>query len=346
MRRISSDVIVKEAYMEQLTATSAYLPQDGFLMDSGRPPVPEDCPPLGERAAFKRYFDEEGFIVVRNALPASLCEAAKQAFLAEVWPDKRHLFLRHASGAYERHVYTDAGFMKYPIMNIQDVSGQRYPRFRNLGLQLLTQDAIRRAMENLFGEPGQLIHSMYFDGNQVTWAHRDGHYIDSKTPGSMVGVWVAAEDIHPDAGRFYVLPRSHRMAVPGEHDDPNREAYKAAMAAFVRNGPLDCVSPILKQGDMLLWSSLTIHGSLPTLDGQRSRRSFTAHYIPRSHGFRWSGGNAANKPRAFVVNGVQVTSHIEPGLAGFAKQLLIDRLPALYSRLRRARLGAAGKTGA
>ena len=71
-------------------------------------------------------------------------------------------------------------------------------------------------------------------------------------------------------------------------------AYKKRMADFVRDGPLDCVAPILQQGDMLLWTSMVIHGSLPTMDERWSRRSFTAHYVPVPQPY--TGANAWRIP--------------------------------------------------
>ncbi|MES2299923.1 MAG: phytanoyl-CoA dioxygenase family protein [Pseudomonadota bacterium] len=294
-------------------------------------------PALDSPLAFKEYFEREGFILMRRAVQAPLCEGAKQAFLQEAFLDKQAFFVRHASGTYERHVYTDQGFMKFPIMNLQDISGKKYPQFKRRGLDLLTQVSIKRAMEVLFGEPGRMIHTMYFDGNQTTWAHRDGHYIDSEHAGAMVGVWVAAEDIHPDSGRFFILPRSHRMALPGEDKNPNGPAYKAMMAQFVREGPLDCVAPILEQGDVLLWTSLTIHGSLPSTNPKFSRRSFTAHYVPQSHQFKRQVARHV-APRSIMVNDVAVSLQRDhDSLAGTLKDALRSDFPRLYWMIRRAK---------
>jgi phytanoyl-CoA hydroxylase len=309
------------------------MPREAVLLHPSKATSDENYPGLEDSQAFKGYFDREGFIVVRNAVPSVLCEAAKRAFLTEVLPDKSNLFLRHESGTYERHVLTEAGFMKYPIMNIQDISDKKYESFKKSGLELLTHSTVQRAVENVFGEPGRLIHTMYFDGNQTTWAHRDGHYIDSQPSGKMIGIWVAVEDIKPGAGRFYIIPRSHQTPVPGELDNPNGAAYKTRMAEFVRNGPLDCVSPILNQGDMLIWTSRTIHGSLPTLDPQFPRRSFTAHYIPESCQFRWGDGEASRK--SIIVNGVAVTLHgAQSAFSQRVKNLLRTRYPSLYSMAR------------
>ncbi len=286
---------------------------------------------------FRAYFEREGFVVLCNAIPPEMCETAKQAFLTEVHPDKHALFMRHASGMHERHVYTEHGFMKFPMMNIQDLPDRCYPGFKRNGLALLTHEAVQQAMAILFGEPAQLVHTMYFDGNQATWAHRDGHYIDSDREGSMVGAWIAAEDIHPDAGRFFVVPRSHRIGVLGELQDPNGAGYKTAMADFVRNGPLDCVAPILRQGDMLLWSAMTIHGSLPSAQPQWSRRSFTGHYVPRSHQLK-KHLKRETALQTITVNGVQVTLHSDQQtVLGLLKSVLRVDFPRLYGAMRRTK---------
>lgn len=272
----------------------------GFITD------PYPTPEAPER--FRAWFEEEGCIVIRNAVTPRLCQAGIDAFRREVLPDHLAFFERHASGKFERHVYTPAGFMKYPIMNLQDLPERKYAAFRRAGLNVLTHPAIQRAMRVLCNEPARIVHTMYFDGNQTTWAHRDGHYIDAGQAGSMIGVWVAAEDIDPQAGRFFVLPRSHRMRVPGEEGDPNSPEYKQRMADFVRHGPLDCLAPVLRQGDVLLWSSLTIHGSLPTADPRCSRRSFTAHYVPASQAYQWNVRPQASR-RSMRFNKVDVVLH-------------------------------------
>ena len=304
----------------------------------------EPYPSLENSVAFRQWFEREGYIVVRHAVPAKLCDSGIQAFCREVLPDRWGFFERHASGRYERHVLTESGFMKYPIMNLQDMSETKYADFRSKGLDVLTQPRIRQAVQVVCGEVGRLVHTMYFDGNQTTWAHRDGHYIDSGEPGQMVGIWVAAEDIHPEAGRFFVLPRSHLMKVPGEASDPNSHEYKARMADFVRHGPLDCLSPVLRQGDMLMWNSMIIHGSLPTTDPRYSRRSFTAHYVPHSHQYRWNVRSEASH-KSIVVNQVEVILHRDDSTwLARTRNTLRSGLPRLYGLAQAMRRAMPGVT--
>lgn len=287
--------------------------------------------PLVDAAALRRFFKEHGYAVIRNAVPGELCQQTIAAFNRDVKPDKR-FFKRHESSTYERHVFTDAGFMKYPIMNIQDLSDARLNEFRDAGLRVLTHRNIQNVMTSLFGEPGKIIHTMYFDGNQKTWAHRDSHYLDSEQTGRMIGVWVAAEDIHPEAGRFFVHAGSHRATLAVDDADPNGHDYKQKVAQLVEAHAEDWprVAPVLRQGDVLIWSSLTVHGSLATTAPQYSRRSFTAHYIPMSHSYRWLRRYPGSH-RSIAMNGVEIVQHQQQmALALQLEHRLRVDLPMLY----------------
>ena len=287
-------------------------------------------PTLNSPESMREFFDREGYIVVRNAVAKELCAEAIQAFNLQVKPDTKTFFMRHESGTGECHVFTEAGFMKYPIMNIQDL-GSRYQQFRETGLGILTQDTVKKVITTILGEPGKLIHTMYFDGNQHTWPHRDTYTIDSEQIGTMIGVWVAAEDIQLGAGSFYVYPKSHRMVMPleatGEEINPNGKDYKDGVRKYLDMNDLVCTAPALCQGDMILWSSKTIHGSLDTTAPHYSRRSFTGHYISESQEFLWFHKYRGSR-KTMTVNGVKVTLHGDK--TGFGKQLmyrLIIRFP-------------------
>lgn len=274
-------------------------------------PQEDPYPALGDLPRIRQYFEQEGYVVLRNAVPPEICSKAVKGFEREIKP-RRGYFIRHASTRPERHVFTEYGFMKYPIMNVQDLPQSRFPRFRQHGLEILTHPNLTQVLRGLFGEEGKLTHTMFFDGNQVTWAHQDTYYIDSAQVGSMIGVWVAAEDIQPGAGRFFVYPRSHRLplrVLGKDFDlDPNGDAYKAYVLQLIRDHGLRCRAPALRQGDAILFSSRTIHGSLPTTQPYFSRKSFTAHYIPMSHGLRWFHTRDVDLPSR-VINGVNVLHH-------------------------------------
>lgn len=296
-------------------------------------PASHHYPQAGDVQALRAGFERDGYAVIRRLLPLSACEQARQAFLDEVLPARYAYFKRHASGRHERNQYTEYGHMKYPIMNLQDIGGRRFRRFRQCGLELLTHPQVRHLMQQLMGEPARLVHTMYFDGNQATWAHRDGDYFDASAAGRMIGLWIAAEDIHPDAGRFYVVPGSHR-SLTAEVSDPNGPRYKQQMADFVRGSAQGGVAPPMRQGDAILWHALTVHGSLPTADGRHTRRSFTGHYVPESRPLR---RYLTDRPadRYIAVNNVPVALHEDcHTLRGVLSSAMKSDYPLLYAMLR------------
>lgn len=133
-------------------------------------------------------FQREGHVVLRGALSAAVCAEAVDGFLAEVHLDTRALFLRAAPDRYAPHAYTGTGRMRFPIVNLQDISGRRYPQFKAASLALLTDPALRQAVECLLGEPARLQRTMYSDaehGAQMLCAHAGP---------ADIGALIAAED--------------------------------------------------------------------------------------------------------------------------------------------------------
>ena len=238
-----------------------------------------------DAGALRRAFEAEGYVVVRELVDGDLCERARAAFAAEVKPYPGHLYRQTTSQA-ERHVFTDHGYLLNPILNIQSLRQSRFPGFRACGLEILTDRGLHRTVEALLGEPGLIVQSMYFEGNATTWAHQDAYYLDAAGPGSLIGAWIALEDIATGAGRFYVYPRSHLIDLGRNRSDLDiafhHQRYKQRVLDAIAAHGLTAEAPALRRGDVLLWSARTIHGSLETTEPQHSRSSITAHLLSAS----------------------------------------------------------------
>ena len=245
----------------------------------------EPGPDPTDGAALRRDYDAQGYAVVPGLIPGALCERARAAFAAEVKPYRGHLYRQTTSHA-ERHRFSDHGHLLNPILNVQSLCQTSFPTFRAACLEILTHPQLHRVAEAILGGPGKLVQSMYFEGNSATWAHQDAYYLDSAGAGRMTGVWIALEDIAPGAGRFYVYPKSHLIDLGqnrGELDIAfHHDRYKRHVVEVIAAHGLSCVAPALRRGDVLLWSTRTIHGSLATTEPQHSRSSITAHLLSAS----------------------------------------------------------------
>jgi phytanoyl-CoA hydroxylase len=243
---------------------------------------------VGDSAAIKSYYDKYGYVVVRGLIPKDLLDTSKAAFDDEVLPTKRFIY-RQATANPERHAFTPNGFMLNSILNVHSMDPRHFLGFREASERVLSHSAMQDALDAVLGEPGKLVQSMYFHGNPATWPHQDTYYLDSAQIGSMTGAWIAAEDIAPGAGRFFVYPGSHKIDMQkngGNFDIAfNHDRYKQLVNDLIKEKGLECRAPALASGDVLFWNSKTIHGSLATSQPEHSRRSFTGHYIPQSHQF-------------------------------------------------------------
>jgi phytanoyl-CoA hydroxylase len=243
---------------------------------------------LDQADEIRRYYDENGYVVIRNLIPRDLCAAAMAEFNAEVKPYKGFIY-RQATANPERHVFTKHGHMLNSILNVQSLDSRRFPRFRNVGIAVITHRNAQAVVRNILGEPGKLVQSMYFEGNPVTWAHQDTYYLDAEQIGRMTAAWFAMEDIAPGAGRFFIYPKSHLIDITkngGDFDVAfHHDRYKKLIIDVIRNHGLECRAPALQQGDALFWAAKTMHGSLETTEPHHARSSYTAHYIPDSSRF-------------------------------------------------------------
>jgi len=238
--------------------------------------------------AAKEYLETEGYVVLRRLIDPAACAAVRHSFAEEVKPYSGFLY-RQATAKAERNEFNDLGHVMNPLLNLQDLDPEAFPTLRRGSLDLFTSAALSGALHTWFGEDPKLVQTMYFEGNSATWAHQDTYYLDSENLGMMVAAWIALEDIHPGAGRFFVYAGSHRVDVRkngGDFDIAfHHDRYKALIIDLIRRQELELRAPALEAGDVLLWAAKTIHGSLTTHGTTRTRQSLTAHYIPRSHRF-------------------------------------------------------------
>jgi phytanoyl-CoA hydroxylase len=235
-----------------------------------------------------RYYAENGYVVVRNVIDPAVCDRLRGAFANTVKRYPGHIY-RQTTANPEKNRINEYGFVMNPILNLQSLSISEFASLKELAMHTFASDGMKAINRAVFKEDVKLVQSMYFEGNSETWPHQDTYYLDSEKIGTMAGCWYALEDIDAGAGRFFVVPGSHMidMVKNGKNFDVafNHDRYKDLVRKILSENKLEFRAPFLAKGDVLLWNSKTIHGSLRTTRPQFSRSSLTAHYIPASHRF-------------------------------------------------------------
>ncbi|QJD86950.1 phytanoyl-CoA dioxygenase family protein [Cohnella herbarum] len=146
--------------------------------------------------------------------------------------------------------------------------------------------------------------------------HQDSYYIKTH-PDTMVGAWIALEEVDEENGCLWVVPGSNHEPIypPDGYNGGNVHAVDAfkdlgtvanvshldddvnTLSKIVANYPPPISVP-MKPGDVLFFHSHLFHRSFPNRTTDRYRRSYVCHYcnarswIPWDHdGYEGDSGN-------------------------------------------------------
>ncbi len=230
---------------------------------------------------YRLFYQRNGYVVLPGQISAPLIDAFLAYFTRDI-KASRAKFFRQRSGTYERNRINEHGHVVQSFLDVHHY--KRHPDFRQAALDLLFSPALQQGLAQTSGHGRHhLMRSMLFDANPATGPHQDWWHLDSVPHGHLLGVCLALEDIREEAGRFYVLPGSHNVKL---HDSGmTHVAWLAKMQAFLDRNRDMVHAPALRKGDVLIWNSRTIHGSLEATDSRFSRKTLTAHFLPSSMTF-------------------------------------------------------------
>ena len=228
----------------------------------------------------KKFYNEKGFVVVKKLIPEEIILNVNNSL--EIFKKSNKYYYTQSN-----HTWVKSNKLSkhgYLIDSIQSPTKQK-----NCGdLKLAVEDAISsrqisEVLENISGKK-EFINwqNMLFDKSTGTLDHADTWYLDTKPRGEMIAAWIALEDIHIDAGRFYVYPESHKLNIEENITNKIKDHYEYAkfINGYIKKNNLKGYAPPLKKGDVLFWHPFTIHGSLNQKREFYSRKSLTAHYHP------------------------------------------------------------------
>jgi len=240
----------------------------------------------------REFYEQKGYYVCPNLIPHPLIDRLLEQYKGKIVASSQPFF-RQSSNRWSKNSITEHGYVVESFLNVHDYP--KFPDFSELAKQIYCLPAVREVLTQLTGHPEHnLVQSMLFDLNTKTPAHTDSYYTDSIPYGHLLGGWFALEDIHEDAGRFYVVPQSNFVEFElTEEERLSNGPYMKKVREYLDNHLDEIHAPALKKGDVLFWNSKTVHGSLETCDPKHSRKSLTAHYLPSQYPF---GSRYATSP--------------------------------------------------
>ena len=228
----------------------------------------------------KKTYNQKGFVIIKNLIPEE--KVLNITYSLELFKKANKFYYTQSNHTWVKS--SKLSKQGYLIDSIQSPTKQQ-----NCGeLKLAVEDAISciqisEVLKTITGEK-EFINwqNMLFDKSTGTLDHADTWYLDTKPRGAMIAAWIALEDIHCDAGRFFVYPESHKLNIPENFNGEIKDHYEYAkfMNEYITKNNLKKYVPRLKKGDVLFWHPYTIHGSWNQKNELYSRKSLTAHYHP------------------------------------------------------------------
>jgi len=235
------------------------------------------------------YYKNNGYVIFPNCVSQENCDKLRNIWEKIIKSYKGKIY-RQTTAKAEKNILNENGWIMNPVLNLQSLNPKYFGVLRHSAEDnVFSDNAICKVLKSLLGEKPKIVQSMYFEGNSATWEHQDSYYLDSEKIGLMTAGWLALEEIKADAGRFFICPESHKIDLGRQNVDnniaDNHDKYIAKVVSIIKSKNMPIKAPYMTTGDVLLWNSWTIHGSLDSQSKTHSRSSITMHAIPKSHKF-------------------------------------------------------------
>jgi ectoine hydroxylase-related dioxygenase (phytanoyl-CoA dioxygenase family) len=138
--------------------------------------------------------------------------------------------------------------------------------------------------------------------------HSDYFHFGSMPELMLAGVWVALEDIDPEAGPLSLVPGSHKSPIVLPEDlgftEPPRStlevkvnytAYEEWVRKYISNHKLEILTPRLKKGQAVIWAANLLHGAFAIKNKQLTRYSQVNHYHFEGYEFLYNPNFSSRK---------------------------------------------------
>jgi phytanoyl-CoA dioxygenase PhyH len=232
-----------------------------------------------ETAVSRFQFDRDGF-------------AALEGFFSPGQVDRASSAVRRLLGEKSHEIVVDS----LHTGNRTFWSGAANPqtrRFKFHDLYLMSAEVRGLALDfglssilaDLLGEPPVLCGSFNLERGTAQPMHIDSLSMTPRTPHSLVTVWIALEDVHPDAGPLVYFPGSHKIPLYVFNDGTHHASREEIGDWFdyidvqIRLRGLKERAFMARKGDVLVWHGDMVHAGSPIENHRLSRSSLVCHYF-------------------------------------------------------------------
>ena len=147
--------------------------------------------------------------------------------------------------------------------------------------RLAVHRPVLNLLAKLYGRRAFPFQTLNFEFGTQQQPHSDTFHFDSSPGRFMCGVWVALEDISPDAGPLVYYPGSHKLPILRRAEIGGEQTYldyEKHIAGLIAEHGLQPEYGLLKRGQALIWSANLIHGGSRRTNQALTRLSQVTHY--------------------------------------------------------------------
>jgi phytanoyl-CoA hydroxylase len=151
----------------------------------------------------------------------------------------------------------------------------------------MCQPELASILDEILGAPFQFYTSLFFEESTQQGIHRDSPFFCTEPYGEYLGVWVALEDVAPEAGPLTYFPGAHRIPVDRmraysaiEAVAYKVEAYCADLVRLSDEAGITQQKILPRKGDVVIWHPELPHGGSAIEREGATRRSMVFHVVP------------------------------------------------------------------
>ncbi|MEM6538002.1 MAG: phytanoyl-CoA dioxygenase family protein [Pseudomonadota bacterium] len=154
---------------------------------------------------------------------------------------------------------------------------RRIPAVRRLA----TEPTLLNLLSRLHGRRAFPFQTLNFAVGSQQRPHADTFHFSSEPGHFMAGVWIALEDVSPEAGPLVYYPKSHLLPLLSIDDldgDDYVKYYEPTIRRSIEAHGLEETFATPKRGQAFIWAANLIHGGSARQDHALSRFSQVTHY--------------------------------------------------------------------
>jgi ectoine hydroxylase-related dioxygenase (phytanoyl-CoA dioxygenase family) len=144
----------------------------------------------------------------------------------------------------------------------------------------------------ILGKSVELFQSIFFTQGSEQKPHSDFIHMSTEPKGYLIAIWVALENVKPEAGPLFYYPGSHRLPYIMNHDfETGNSRWRIGAHSYTRYEEkiqelihLYGLTPkpfYAQKGDVLIWHANLLHGGVPIQNPSLTRKSLVGHYFAK-----------------------------------------------------------------